>query len=157
LEMSLGNYTLTDDFYVVDLVDTNVFLSVQWLYSMGKFSMNYQVMEMDFKGVDGMKVVLRVMSNGSPTIVSTKQLEGIFKHGGVSYATEYLITSKKTSDSSHNYHVDIQAYLSKHDRAFGDIPLGRPPYRGFKHTIELEEGGKPVKTTPYMYPKKFKD
>jgi hypothetical protein len=29
--------------------------------------------------------------------------------------------------------------------------------RGFEHTIELEEGAKPVITTPYRHPKKFKD
>jgi hypothetical protein len=47
--------------------------------------------------------------------------------------------------------------LGKHDRVFGEIPPGRPPDRGFEHTIELEEGAKPVITTPYRHPKKFKD
>jgi hypothetical protein len=28
LDVTLGNYTLTDDFYVVDLADTNVVLGV---------------------------------------------------------------------------------------------------------------------------------
>ena len=38
-----------------------------------------------------------------------------------------------------------------------DIPPGIPPHLGFEHTIELESGAKPVITTPYCYPKKFKD
>jgi hypothetical protein len=40
---------------------------------------------------------------------------------------------------------------------FGPIPLGVPPDRGFEHIIELEEGAKPVITTPYRHPKKCKD
>jgi hypothetical protein len=53
--------------------------------------------------------------------------------------------------------VDIQVLLSRHDKFFGQIPLGRPLDKGFEHTIELEEGSKLVITTPYMHPKKFKD
>jgi hypothetical protein len=40
---------------------------------------------------------------------------------------------------------------------FGPIPPGVPPDRGFEHIIELEEGAKPVITTPYKHPKKYKD
>jgi hypothetical protein len=47
--------------------------------------------------------------------------------------------------------------LSKHDRIFGEIPPGRPPNREFEHTIELEEGGKPMITTSYRHSKKFND
>jgi hypothetical protein len=68
-----------------------------------------------------------------------------------------LITTKKRSYINHQYHVDILTLLRKHDRLFGEIPPGIPPYRGFDHTIELEEGGNPVITTPYRHPKKFKD
>lgn len=40
---------------------------------------------------------------------------------------------------------------------FGPIPPGVPPDRGFEHIIELEAGAKPVITTPYRHPKKYKD
>jgi hypothetical protein len=40
---------------------------------------------------------------------------------------------------------------------FGPIPPGVPPDRGFEYIIELEEGAKPVITTPYRHPKKYKD
>jgi hypothetical protein len=41
LEVTLGNYMLTNDFYVIDLTDTHVVLGVQWLYSLGDIHMNY--------------------------------------------------------------------------------------------------------------------
>jgi hypothetical protein len=39
--LTLGNYTVTDDFYVVELQDTNVILGVQWLVSIGRHTIDY--------------------------------------------------------------------------------------------------------------------
>jgi hypothetical protein len=41
LDVTLGNYMLIDDFYLVDLANTNMVLAVQWLYSLGDFKTNY--------------------------------------------------------------------------------------------------------------------
>ena len=38
LQVTLGNHTITDNFYVV-----NVVLGVQWLYYLGEHTVNYQV------------------------------------------------------------------------------------------------------------------
>jgi hypothetical protein len=56
-----------------------------------------------------------------------------------------------------HYPMDVHNLLGKHDKVFEKIPLGVPPDRGFENTIDLEEGTKPVITTPYRHPKKFKD
>jgi hypothetical protein len=50
-----------------------------------------------------------------------------------------------------------QEFMGRHQQVFEAIPLGRPPYRGFENTIELEEGDKPMITPPYHHPKRFKD
>ena len=47
--------------------------------------------------------------------------------------------------------------MDRHGRVFGDIPLRVPPDRGFEHGIELEDGAKPVITTPYRHPRAYKD
>jgi hypothetical protein len=81
LDVTLGNYTLTDDFYVVDLVDTHVVLGVQWLYSLGDIHMNYQDMRMEFRDKSGQRVILRGMSTGAPRIMSNQCMEALFRHG----------------------------------------------------------------------------
>jgi hypothetical protein len=62
LEVKLGNYTVRDTFYVVDLSDTDVVLGVQWMITLGKITTNYQTLEMGFRDHDGKKVFLRGMS-----------------------------------------------------------------------------------------------
>jgi hypothetical protein len=47
--------------------------------------------------------------------------------------------------------------MDRQSKVFEPIPPGAPPDRGFDHIIELEEGVKPVITTPYMHPKKYKE
>jgi hypothetical protein len=56
-----------------------------------------------------------------------------------------------------HYTPEIKIILDKHQNVFGSIPPSVPPDRGFEHIIELEAGAKPVITTPYRHPKKYKD
>ena len=86
LEIKLGNYTVRETFYVVDLFDTDVVLGVQWMITLGKITTNYQTLEMGFRDQDGKKVVLRGISTGAPRTVSAKRMERIFRHGEVAYA-----------------------------------------------------------------------
>lgn len=157
LPITLGNYIVIDDFYVVDLGDTNAILGIQWLHSLGKYSQNFQIMELKLRAIDGRRVVFRGMTIGPPKFVSVKRMESIFRHGDIAWEAECLITTKETPNSDQPYHFNIQELLGKHDKVLGEIPPRRPPDRGFEHTIELEEGAKPVITTPYRHPKTFKD
>jgi hypothetical protein len=105
LEMKLGNYTVRDTFYVVDLSDTDVVLGVQWMITLGKITTNYQTLEMGFRDQDRKKFVLRGMSIGAPGIVSLKRMERIFIHGEVAYVVECLITTQKDSEGQQQYHT----------------------------------------------------
>ena len=53
LQVTIGNYTFVDIFYVVDVADTNVVLGVQWMYSTGEYLVNYQIPEMKFQDSTG--------------------------------------------------------------------------------------------------------
>ena len=57
----------------------------------------------------------------------------------------------------HYTHQRSKESLTSTRKCLGQIPPGVPPDRGFEHIIELEAGAKPVITTPYRHPKKYKD
>ena len=67
-----------------------------------------------------------------------------------------MVTFSKPSDEATQHPKNIEALLQKHKAIFGDLPVGRPPDRGFVHIIELEEGTQAVITTPYRHPKRYK-
>jgi hypothetical protein len=156
LHVTLGNYTLTDDLYVVDLADTNIVLGIEWLYSLGDIKM-YQIMRMEFRDKQGRRVFLRGMSTDLLRIMATKRMEVALRHRNIAWVAECVITPQKEREGCQHYHMDIHNLMGKHDKVFGKIPPGVPPDRGFEHTIELEEGAKPVIMTPYGHLKRFKE
>jgi hypothetical protein len=98
LEVKLGNYTVRDTFFVVDLSDIDVVLGVQWLITLGKITTNYQTLEMGFRDSEEKRIVLRGMLIGAPKTVSSKRMVRIFRHGEVAYVVECLITTRRDSD-----------------------------------------------------------
>ena len=121
LTVTLGNYTMMETFYVVDVPDMKVVLGVQWMYSLGKYSTNYQTMEMEFIGAEGQKVVLRGMNTYPPTAVTTHRMEAVLQSRDIEGAIEYFVTFRKPPDKA-----------TEHPAVFGDRPAGRPPDRGFE-------------------------
>jgi hypothetical protein len=113
-------------------------------------------MEMSFNSDEGKRVMLKGITGDSPRIVTAKKMHAIFRREEIAYAAECFILD--TKEEPHKpYPLDIQKILRKHKRVFDPIPPGQPPDRGFEHIIELEEGAKPVITTPYRHPKKHKN
>ena len=124
LTLAMGNYSMIDDFYIMDLVDINVVLGIQWLSALGPITTDYRTIEMGFNTPEGTRVVLRGMSNEAPRIISSHRMEALFRRDHVAYAVECLITTQKSSHEGQQYHVDIQHLLGKHGKVFGEIPLG---------------------------------
>lgn len=85
--------------------------------------------------VNGKKTILKAMADGGPRVVLARRMEALIKHGDVDWAAQCFVSSKPVSSGKPEYHVDIQTVLDKHSAVFGDIPLGRPPNRGFEHVI----------------------
>ena len=69
LKMTLGDYKLCDEFYVVGIGETELVLGVQSLHSIGGYYMNHQTMEFKFYS-NWKEVLLRGLSNGGPKVVS---------------------------------------------------------------------------------------
>lgn len=61
LSIQLGDYELKDEFYVVNIGDTDMVLGMNWMKSLVEFSFNLQKMEMKFES-NGKKIVLRGLS-----------------------------------------------------------------------------------------------
>jgi hypothetical protein len=84
-------WTLTQDFYVVDISETNIIMGVQWLSTLGPITTNYKTMEMYLTTEDGRRVTLKGMTRESPRIVTAKNMHAIFRREEVAYATECFI------------------------------------------------------------------
>jgi hypothetical protein len=79
MKLTLVRHDLVQDVYVMDLLDTNIILGVQWLITLGPITTNYKTMEMSFVGEGGRKVVLRGMIGNSARVVTAKRMETIFR------------------------------------------------------------------------------
>lgn len=53
MTVTMGNYSVTDHLFVIDVPDTNVVMGVQWLYSLGRVTIDWRKLEMEFTGLDG--------------------------------------------------------------------------------------------------------
>jgi hypothetical protein len=107
-----------NSFYVVNVPDTNIVLGVQWLYSIGKYTTNYQTMEMEFQDSDGKRVVLRGMHTYPPKVVSSQKMEVVFRQGVIDWAVECFISVQRPSEQTQQYPTDIQELLQKHEKVF---------------------------------------
>jgi hypothetical protein len=157
MNLTLGRHDLVQDVYVMDLPDTNIILGVQWLSTLGPITTNYKTMEMSFTEEGGRKVVIQGMTDNSTKVITTKRMEAIFRREEIVYATECKISAHVDKQGKVHYTLEIQEIIDKHNKVFGPIPPGVPPDKGFEHIIELEEGEKPIITTPYRHPKKYRD
>jgi hypothetical protein len=48
MKLTLGRHEMIQEFYFMELLDTNIILGVQWLSTLGPIITNYKTMEMSF-------------------------------------------------------------------------------------------------------------
>ena len=73
LQISMGNYTLANDFFFIDLVDTDIILGIQWLETFDQYTQSFKRIDFSFE-TDGKKVLLRGMSNKGSRDVTIKKM-----------------------------------------------------------------------------------
>ena len=83
LQVTVGNYTFVDIFYVVDVVYTNVILGVQWLYYILNHIVNYQIPEMKFQDSKGVLRVVRGQHTYPNQVVTCNSMRSILRHGDI--------------------------------------------------------------------------
>ena len=137
LSVTMGTYTLTDHFFVVDITDTNMILGVQWLITLGKVTTNWKTLEMEWDDEKrGRHEKIRGQHTYPPQTISAHRMEAVFQKGDVEWAVELHASKARTIGQT--VHPEIQSILDQYATEFGEIPLGHPPDRGFEHTSELE-------------------
>ena len=47
LSVTMGSYTLVDHLFIVDILDTNFILGVQWLITLGKVTTDWEALQME--------------------------------------------------------------------------------------------------------------
>ena len=126
LTITLGTYTLTYHFFVVDIPDTNVIMGVQWLITLGRVTNNWRTLEMEWTGgKDGQYQKIKGMNTYPPQVVSAHRMEEDLRKGDVEWAVELHISEVRGKDSP--VHPDVQSLLDQYSTVFGDIPPRRPP------------------------------
>ena len=89
LQVTIRNDTINDNFYVVNVADTNVVLGVQWLYFLGENTMNYQVsVKIRFKILEAKPILLRGMHTYPNQVVSSHNMRFILRHGDIEWVVE---------------------------------------------------------------------
>ena len=83
LQVTIGNHTITANFYVLNVVDTNVVFGFQWLYSLWEDIVNYQVPEMSFKNLEGNPFLLRGIHTYPNQVVFSHNIRSILRHGDI--------------------------------------------------------------------------
>ena len=122
MSLVMGNYTITYKFFVVDWPDSHVELGVQWLYSIGTHTVNYQDLELAFTGPDGKKVKLIGLHAYPPKDVISNRMEAGLRHGDILWVVECRIMEKKPVEQHKEYSPDIMALCKNTRRSLEIYP-----------------------------------
>jgi hypothetical protein len=121
MKLTSGRHDLAQDFYVMDLPDTNIILGVQRLSTLEPITTNYKTMEMSFSEESGRKVLLRGMSGNTTRVVTTKRMEAIFRREEIVYAAKCKISAHVDKKGKVHYAPEIQKIIDKHSKVFGPV------------------------------------
>ena len=92
---------MTYHFFAVDVPDTNVVMGVQWLYYLGRVTIDWKQLVMEFTRLDGKQVVLRGMHSYPPQTVSAHRMEADLRHGDMAWVVELRISKVGGRPSHH--------------------------------------------------------
>jgi len=137
LSVTMDTYTPTDHFFVVNILDTNLVLGVQWIITLGKVTIDWKALEMEWDDEKtGRHEKIRGQHTYPPQIVSTHWMEVVFRKGDIEWALE--LRASEAGTTGQTVHLEIQSILDWYAIVFGEIPSGQSSDQGFEHTIELE-------------------
>ena len=106
LSVTMGTYTLTNHFFVVDILVTNMILGVQWLITLGKVTIDWKALEMKWDDEKtGRHEKIQGQHTYPPQTVSAHRMEAIFRKGDVEQAVE--LRASETGTTGQTVHLEI--------------------------------------------------
>eukprot|EP00253_Pinus_taeda_P017847 PITA_17847 len=119
LSVTMGTYTLTDHFFMVDIPDTNMILGVHWLITLGKVTTDWKTLQMEWEDQKtGRHEKIRGQHTYPPQTVSAHRMEAVFRKGDVEWAMELRASNAGTTGQT--VHPEIQSILDRHPKAYQD-------------------------------------
>lgn len=91
MTLTMGNYSVINNLFFIDVQDTNVVMGVQWLYLLVHVAIDWKKLETKFVGPGGKLVVLRGMHSYPLQTVSTHRMEDNLRHGDIAWVVELHI------------------------------------------------------------------
>ncbi|KAL0823918.1 hypothetical protein Bca101_047595 [Brassica carinata] len=144
---SLQDKFFKSDFVALELGNVDVVLGVQWLRTLGKCMVDWELQEWSFIH-EGQKVTIRGDSSLHHAAMSLRSLTlSVFED-----ALELGVLSTAVSPPV----PAIGDVLEQFSDVF-TVPTGLPPIRGREHAIHLQPGVTAISVRPYRYPHASKE
>jgi hypothetical protein len=113
MKLTLGRHDLAQYLYVVDLPNTNIRLVFECLSTLELITTNYKTMEISFTEENWKRVVLRGMTRNTPRVVTTKNMEAIFRREDIAYAVECRISVRMDKKGDTHYSPEIHRIIDR--------------------------------------------
>ncbi|XP_022636349.1 uncharacterized protein LOC111241659 [Vigna radiata var. radiata] len=160
VRISLGDTTVEEELYVLELGGVDVVLGIAWLAKLGEVVINWREMSMRF-GVANEKITIRGDPALSRQLVEPRELWKIVDGDSWALVWELGVVEQETRgevahDLTEVQVVELRAVLQAHGCVFQERE-GLPPRRNLEHRIVLKEGTNPINVRLYRYPYLMKE
>eukprot|EP00253_Pinus_taeda_P003924 PITA_03924 len=124
LSMTMGTYTLTDHFFVVNISNTNIVLGVQWLITLWKVTTDWKALEMEWDDEKtGRHEKIRGQHTYPPQTVSVHRMGAVFWKGDIEWAVELRQPPDRGFEHTIELEQGKQAVITtpyRHPKAYRD-------------------------------------
>jgi hypothetical protein len=151
VKLQIQDFNLESKLYIVPLGGVNVVLGVQWLQTLGTYSINHEEHFSQFKW-QGKSYKLDGFQPPQTQVVSSQQMEKMTLKGATVYFIQCHNIEIQKSKQDDSRTSDIQDLIQKHKKVFQDLPMELPPQRRIEHIFEVKPRSSPIKVIPYRYP-----
>lgn len=151
VEFSIQGLSFVNDFIALELGGADIILGVQWLRTLGKCLVDWDLHEFAFN-YNGKPVLLKgdpSLHGKSSTLKTMQKKAVVYNKGAVLEFNNHLLSKTVIP-------AEVERVLQEMQRVFA-IPEGLPPVRGREHAIHLLPGVTSISVRPYRYPHASKE